>query len=64
MKKQLLSGLLAGAMVMSLAACGSSASSSTASSAADTTSTEAASTSNSDLIYGYTCMRPSILHIN
>ena len=57
MKKQLLSGLLAGAMVMSLAACGSSASSSTASSAADTTSTEAASTSNSDLIYGYTCMQ-------
>lgn len=58
MKKQLLSGLLAGAMVMSLAACGSSASTSTASSAADTTtSTEATSTSNSDLIYGYTCMQ-------
>ena len=56
MKKQLLSGLLAGTMVLSLAACGGSASTSTTDSAADT-STEAASASDSEIIYGYTCMQ-------
>ena len=63
MKKQILSGLLAGAMLVSLAACGGSASTSTADSTpaestADTAaSTEAASTSEGGNIYGYTCMQ-------
>ena len=59
MKKQILSGLLAGAMLVSLAACGGSASTSTpAESTADTAaSTEAESTGDGDVVYGYTCMQ-------
>ena len=59
MKKQILSGLLAGAMVVSLAACGGSASTSTpAESTADTAaSTEVESTGDGDVVYGYTCMQ-------
>ena len=59
MKKQILSGLLAGAMLVSLAACGGSASTSTpAESTADTAaSTEVESTGDGDVVYGYTCMQ-------
>lgn len=59
MRKQILSGLLAGAMVVSLAACGGSASTSTpAESTADTAaSTEVESTGDGDVVYGYTCMQ-------
>lgn len=59
MKKQILSGLLAGAMVVSLVACGGSASTSTpAESTADTAaSTEVESTGYGDVVYGYTCMQ-------
>lgn len=63
MKKQILSGLLAGAMLVSLAACGGSASTSTADSTpaestADTAaSTEVESTGDGDVVYGYTCMQ-------
>lgn len=59
MRKQILSGLLAGAMLVSLAACGGSASTSTpAESTADTAaSTEVESTGDGDVVYGYTCMQ-------